>query len=95
MGLPAATVGCHHTCPQVSSKRAHEGGPIASGSSNVLIAGIPAAREGDVLVCIGPPDSIAAGSGSVLINGKPAARQGELTRHGGKVVTGNPTVLIG
>ncbi|UXI02696.1 PAAR domain-containing protein [Photobacterium sp. TY1-4] len=95
MGLPAATIGCFHVCPKTTAKVPHVGGPIVAGSGNVLIGGVPAARKGDMVICIGPPDSISAGSGSVLINGKPAARQGESTRHGGKVVNGNPTVLIG
>ena len=56
---------------------------------------MPAARKGDMIVCIGPPDSIKTGSGSVQINGKPAARMGDDSGHGGKIVVGNPTVLIG
>ncbi|MCA2442534.1 MULTISPECIES: PAAR domain-containing protein, partial [Vibrio] len=52
-------------------------------------------RKGDKLVCIGPPDSISAGSSSVKINGKPAARSGDSTSHGGKILVGVPTVLIG
>jgi uncharacterized Zn-binding protein involved in type VI secretion len=56
---------------------------------------MPAARKGDMMVCIGPPDSIKSGSGSVKINGKPAARMGDDSSHGGKIVVGNPTVLIG
>ncbi|MDF5404470.1 type VI secretion protein, partial [Vibrio parahaemolyticus] len=54
-----------------------------------------AARQGDKLICIGPPDSISAGSSSVTINGKPAARVGDSTSHGGKILSGMPTVLIG
>nr|WP_248340059.1 PAAR domain-containing protein [Vibrio parahaemolyticus] len=65
------------------------------GSPNVKIGGIPATRKGDKLVCIGPPDSISAGSSSVKINGKPAARSGDSTSHGGKILVGVPTVLIG
>jgi hypothetical protein len=61
----------------------------------VKIGGLPAARKGDRLVCVGPPDSINQGSGSVFINGKPAARMGDSTGHGGKIVIGNSTVLIG
>ncbi|PST92611.1 hypothetical protein C9I91_05410 [Photobacterium jeanii] len=96
MGKPAAYIGCHHTCPQYSGKTPHVGGPVAAGSSNVFIGGMPAARQGDRLVCYGgPPDSIASGSSGVFINGKPAARMGDSTSHGGKVVVGNGTVLIG
>lgn len=96
MGAPAATISHMHVCPKVEPGPVpHVGGPIVAGSGNVLIGGMPAARKGDMLVCIGPPDSIKAGSGSVKINGKPAARMGDGTDHGGVIVVGNPTVLIG
>ncbi|WP_428454369.1 PAAR domain-containing protein [Photobacterium kasasachensis] len=95
MGKPAATVSCFHMCPKTTGKIPHVGGPVAAGSGNVFIGGLPAARKGDMLVCIGPPDSIKAGSSSVSINGKPAARMGDSTDHGGKIVVGNPTVTIG
>lgn len=95
MGKPAATVGCFHACPKKTSKVPHVGGPIAAGSGNVFIGGVPAARKGDMLVCIGPPDSIKQGSSTVKINGKPAARMGDATSHNGKNGTGNPTVTIG
>jgi uncharacterized Zn-binding protein involved in type VI secretion len=50
---------------------------------------------GDMLVCVGPPDTIAKGSATVLIGGKPAARVGDITAHGGNIVLGCFTVLIG
>lgn len=65
------------------------------GAPNVKITGLPAARKGDKLICVGPPDSISSGSSSVKINGKPAARLGDSTSHGGKILVGNPTVVIG
>jgi hypothetical protein len=46
-------------------------------------------------VCAGGPDVIAMGSFTVLIGGKPAARLGDTTAHGGSIVVGCPTVLIG
>ncbi len=96
MGLPAARIGDHHVCPLVEPKeRPHVGGPIAAGAPTVLICGAPAATLGDMCICQGPPDAIAGGSSSVLINGKPAARMGDSTAHGGKIVAGAPTVLIG
>jgi uncharacterized Zn-binding protein involved in type VI secretion len=61
----------------------------------VLIGKMPAARIGDIASCVGPPDTITQGSPAVLIGGKPAARLGDLTAHGGTVVMGAPTVLIG
>jgi uncharacterized Zn-binding protein involved in type VI secretion len=46
-------------------------------------------------LCVGPPDVIAKGSMTVLIMGQPAARIGDMTAHGGNIVVGMPTVLIG
>lgn len=56
---------------------------------------MPAARVGDMAVCVGPPDTIVQGSFTVLIDNKPAARMGDMTSHGGVIVAGCPTVLIG
>ena len=61
----------------------------------VLIGGLPAAVLGDNAVCVGPPDTIIKGSTTVFIGGKPAARLGDTTAHGGCVVLGLPTVMIG
>jgi len=44
---------------------------------------------------LGPPDVIAMGSFTVLIGGMPAARMGDMTAHGGTIVLGCPTVIIG
>ena len=96
MGKPASTLTHMHVCPKTNPGPVpHVGGPIIMGSGNVLIGGLPAARKGDKLICVGPPDTINSGSGSVKINGKPAARMGDRTAHGGRIVVGNPTVLIG
>jgi uncharacterized Zn-binding protein involved in type VI secretion len=65
------------------------------GVPTVMIGGQPAATVGDMCTCTGPPDSIAAGSGTVLIGGKPAARMGDSTSHGGVIIIGCPTVIIG
>jgi hypothetical protein len=57
---------------------------------------MPAARVGDSLVCFGgPPDSISQGESTVIIGGMPAARLGDSTSHGGVLVAGCPTVIIG
>ncbi len=61
----------------------------------MIIGGMPTARISDHAVCVGPPDTIAQGSPTVFINGKPAARIGDTTAHGGVIVTGFPTVIIG
>ncbi len=96
MGNPAARVTDMHVCPMVTGVVPHVGGPILpAGEPTVLIGGLPAARVGDMAVCVGPPDSIVAGSGTVLIGGMPAARMGDSTSHGGTIVLGEPTVLIG
>jgi uncharacterized Zn-binding protein involved in type VI secretion len=95
MGQPAARLTDMHVCPMVTVLVPHVGGPIAGpGAPTVLIGGLPAARVGDMAVCVGPPDVIALGSFTVLIGGQPAARMGDLTSHGGTIVLGYPTVLI-
>ncbi len=74
----------------------HVGGPILPpGGLTVLVGMMPAARATDMCVCVGPPDVIALGSTKVLIKGLPAARMGDMTAHGGSIILGCPTVLIG
>jgi uncharacterized Zn-binding protein involved in type VI secretion len=93
---PAARVTDLHTCPMVTVLVPHVGGPILPpGLPTVLIGGLPAARSTDMAVCVGPPDVIAFGSTTVMIGGLPAARMGDVTAHGGVIVGGCPTVLIG
>jgi uncharacterized Zn-binding protein involved in type VI secretion len=95
MPQPAARVGDMHVCPMVTVLVPHVGGPILPpGGIPVLIGGMPAARMGDMIVCVGPPDIIAMGSPKVLIGGMPAARMGDMTAHGGVIAVGCPTVLI-
>lgn len=94
-GPPAARLGDAHTCPMVTALVPHVGGPIITGCYTVLIGGQPAARVGDTLTCVGPPDIIAKGSATVIIGGMPQARLGDMTVHGGVIVVGAPTVLIG
>jgi len=91
---PAARIGDNHVCPMVTPPP-HVGGPILLGEFTVLIGGMPAARVGDMCVCTGPPDTIVKGSGTVLIGGMPAARLGDSTAHGGTIVLGEFTVMIG
>ena len=96
---PAARLTDLHTCPMVTPGLPpipHVGGPIVGpGLPTVLIGGLPAARVGDMAVCVGPPDSIVMGSATVLIGGLPAARLGDTTAHGGSIALGLPTVIIG
>jgi uncharacterized Zn-binding protein involved in type VI secretion len=96
---PAARVGDLHVCPMVTPgvpPIPHVGGPILPpGGITVLIGGQPAARMGDMAVCVGPPDSIMKGSPTVLIGNMMAARMGDPTMHGGTITLGCPTVMIG
>ena len=85
-----------HVCPMVTGVVPHVGGPIIGpGVATVLIGKMPASVVGDSVVCVGPPDSIAMGSATVMIGGTPAARMGDSTSHGGSIVLGCPTVMIG
>jgi uncharacterized Zn-binding protein involved in type VI secretion len=85
-----------HVCPMVTVLVPHVGGPIvAPGCPTVLVGFLPAARVTDMAVCVGPPDMIAMGSTSVMIGFLPAARIGDMTVHGGVIVMGEFTVMIG
>jgi uncharacterized Zn-binding protein involved in type VI secretion len=93
---PAARISDMHVCPMVTGIVPHVGGPILPpGAPTVLIGGLPAARVGDMATCVGPPDSIVLGSMTVMISNMPAARLGDMTAHGGSIVLGCFTVLIG
>ena len=99
MGSPAARIGDMHVCPMLTPgvpPIPHVGGSVTGpGCPTVLIGGMPAAGVGDMAVCVGPPDIIVKGSATVLIGNKPAARMGDQTAHGGAIMAGFPTVLIG
>ena len=95
---PAARISDMHTCPMVTPGTPpvpHVGGPVVSGAPTVIIGFMPAARISDQCVCVGPPDVIVKGSPTVIICGMPAARIGDNTAHGGVIVAGFPTVIIG
>jgi uncharacterized Zn-binding protein involved in type VI secretion len=97
-GPPAARLTDMHVCPMVTPgvpPIPHVGGPIVGGAPTVLTGKMPQARATDQCVCVGPPDMIAKGSATVLVCKLPAARIGDLSGHGGSVVMGCPTVLIG
>ena len=99
MPMPSSRIGDMHVCPMVTPGTPpvpHVGGPILPpGCPLVLVGGIPAARVGDMCVCVGPPDVITLGSPTVLIGYMMAARIGDMTAHGGSIVVGLPTVMIG
>lgn len=92
----AARVGDMTVCPMVTGIVPHVGGPISMFSApTVLIANVPVAGVGSMCTCVGPPATIVKGSATVLAGGKPVARMGDSTAHGGTVVLGCPTVLVG
>jgi uncharacterized Zn-binding protein involved in type VI secretion len=85
-----------HVCPMFDGPKPHVGGPVLPpGAPTVMIGGLPAAVAGGMCTCVGPPDTIAMGSTTVMIGGMPAARMGDTTAHGGSIVLGCFTVLIG
>jgi len=97
-GPPAARIGDMHVCPMMTPgvpPIPHVGGPILTGCPTVLVGKMPQARISDMCTCVGPPDVIAKGSATVLVGKMPAARIGDICGHGGTVVMGFPTVLIG
>jgi uncharacterized Zn-binding protein involved in type VI secretion len=96
MPMPASRISDMHVCPMFTGPVPHVGGPVLPpGGITVLIGGLPAARVGDMCVCVGPPDVIVTGAFTVLIKGMPAAYLGSMTAHGGSVILGCPTVLVG
>lgn len=98
-GGPIATVGSMHICPMLNPgvpPPPHVGGPVTGpGVPTVLAAGKPVAVVGDMCTCMGPPDTIVAGEATVLAAGKPVATTGSMTAHGGSIIDGEPTILVG
>jgi uncharacterized Zn-binding protein involved in type VI secretion len=93
---PAARMGDMHVCPMVTGIIPHVGGPVMPpGAPTVMIGKMPAARVGDMVTCVGPPDTIVKGSATVMISKMPAARMGDMTAHGGNIILGCFTVIIG
>lgn len=95
MPKPAAFMGVMHVCPQVTVIVPHVGGSVIGTAATVLIGAMPAAVVTDLSICVGPPDGVALGSFTVFAAGKPMARMGDMSNHGGAIVMGNPTVIIG
>ncbi|CAA0143836.1 PAAR domain-containing protein [Tenacibaculum maritimum] len=91
---PVATEGSMHVCPMCSGKTPHVGGPISQGEPNILINEKPAATQGSMCICTGPPDMVAQGDSFVFFNGKPVACVGDMTAHGGVITSGESNVLI-
>jgi uncharacterized Zn-binding protein involved in type VI secretion len=97
MAKPAAREADPHDCPKFSYfVIPHSGGPIEPPCSpTVEIDGKHAARVGDKAHCRLATDTVMMGSSTVYWDGAPAARKDDLCMHGGKIVNGSPTVLIG
>jgi uncharacterized Zn-binding protein involved in type VI secretion len=94
--MPAARITDMHVCPLLTVLVPHVGGPILPpGAITVLIGKLPAARVTDMATCVGPPDVIALGSFTVLTCKLPQARMTDMCAHGGMIVLGFPTVLVG
>lgn len=93
---PASRLSDMHTCPMFDGPKPHVGGPILPPCApTVLTCGLPQAKVGDMATCVGPPDTIIKGSATVMVCGSPAVRIGDSTAHGGVIILGAPTVMIG
>jgi uncharacterized Zn-binding protein involved in type VI secretion len=67
-GQPAWRAGSDfHACPLSNGPQPHVGGTLAVGSVTVMIGGLPAARQSDLVVEPGGPNAIASGAPTVLI----------------------------
>lgn len=67
-GMPAwRALADTHTCPLSDGPKPHVGGMVTMGSTTVKIGGLFAARQGDSVVEVGPPNSIAMGAPTVNI----------------------------
>jgi len=67
-GMPAWRAAADfHACPLVNGVQPHVGGTVAVGSTTVLIGGLFAARQGDIIVEPGGPNTIVVGEPTVLI----------------------------
>ena len=89
MAKPAARKSDPYSCPLPG----HGTNPIAVGSPDVFFDGLSAARQGDTCTC---GSALSSGlSSTVFINGKNAATIDTGGTHGGVVVGGSGTVIIG
>ncbi|MSP25585.1 MAG: hypothetical protein EXR75_10545, partial [Myxococcales bacterium] len=86
---------CPKTPPTIMV--AHVGGPIISGSGDVNINGLPAARCGDRSLCVfvNRVDLIVTGAAEVRINGRLAAMVGSKIWHAGQLASGSSNVNYG
>ena len=67
-GMPAWRASADfHACPMLTGTVPHVGGTVAMGSATVMINNMPAARQGDMIIESGPPNSITMGCPTVMI----------------------------
>ena len=84
-----------HVCPLVTGIVPHVGGPITGpGIPTVLIGGLPCSVVGDIVTCVGPPDSVVRGASTVLVSGRPMSIMTGTTAHGGTIILGCFTVMV-
>lgn len=96
MHRPAARVADMHTCPASVGPVPHVGGAVLSAPApTVLAGGLPLAGAGSLAGCVGALGAVLSGSATVFVGGRPVARAGDATAHGGVLVGGSPTVLVG
>jgi uncharacterized Zn-binding protein involved in type VI secretion len=94
--MPAARATDPHVCPMFTGLVAHGGGPILPPCEPTVETGdLKQARISDMATCVGPPDVIAQGASTVTVRGLFAARMVDPTVHGGIILMGLPTVIIG
>lgn len=95
-GRPAVRVTDRHVCPFSDGPVPHVGGAVVSAPApEVLAAGLPLAAAGSLVGCEGALGFVLSGSATVLVAGQPVARVGDAAAHGGMLVGGAPTVLVG
>lgn len=94
---PAARILDMVACPMFTGPAPHVAAPILLNfSTNTLIGMLPAAKLFSQALCQGAiPNPIIKGSSGVMINSLPAARMGDNAAHGGAIIIGCPTVIIG
>ena len=99
MFAPVARVTDMHLCPMQTPAVVpipHVGGPIMGpGAVTVMAGGIPVSVQGDLAICVGPPDIMTTASPTVLAEGRPVVRITDTTAHGGVPIVGLPTVMVG
>ena len=92
---PAARLSDFHVCPMLTGPVPHVGGPVIAAGVTCVTQMLPQAVATDKAICVGPPDVIVKGSMTVMVGGKPAARLGDNCAHGGTIMLGCFTVMIG